>query len=339
MGACLKHFAANSQEKARLASNSVVDPRALREIYLAGFEEAVRTASPETIMCSCNMVNGTCACENKLLLSDILRDDWGFDGFVMTGWGAMDERVAAVEAGLELEMPGPCSVNAAELVEAVKAGKLDEAVLDRACERLLRVVLAHQDAETGPKPDFDGQRAIAREVAAGSCVLLSNKGGLPVAPGTKVAVIGAFAKEPRIQGGGSSHINSVKVECPYDELVNAGLICSYAPGYDAATGDTTEALVAEAVAAAKEAGRALVFAGLPSIMESEGYDRSALSLPQSHNRLIKALAESGVPVSVVLFCGSPVVMPWRGDVDAILLAYLGDGAAGGAPSPTWSRGR
>ncbi|MBR2552995.1 MAG: glycoside hydrolase family 3 C-terminal domain-containing protein [Erysipelotrichaceae bacterium] len=329
VGTSLKHFAANNQEKARLTSNSVIDERALCEIYLKPFEIAVRKSQPWTLMCSYNRINDVYSCENDWLLNQKLRQDWGFKGIVMTDWGAMNERVKALKAGLELEMPGKNSYNDQLIVDAVKNGELDPAVLDGAVSRLLEIILRFEEVE---KTSYDAaaHHALAREIAGGSLVLLKNEGALPLDSAKKYAVVGAFANKPRYQGAGSSKINSHKVDEPFAELQALGIDAVYAPGYSLENDEVDEALLQEAVECAKKQDAVIVFAGLPDAYESEGFDRTHMNMPASHNALIEAVAEVNPNVTVVLMCGSAVTMPWLDKVSAVLLAYLGGEAAGGA---------
>jgi beta-glucosidase len=331
VGTSLKHYAANNQEKARLTSDSVVDERALREIYLAGFETAVKTAAPWTLMCSYNKLNGVYASENKKLLTAILRDDWGFTGAVMTDWGAIDDRVEGIRAGLDLEMPGSGGFNDAKIVQAVQDGKLEESVLDVVVARLVDLILKAQE-QSSSRYDPALHHAVARTAASGSAVLLKNDGGLlPVQPGQRIAVIGALAKTPRYQGAGSSRINPSKLDSTVDALTAAGITFDYAPGYSLTPGAAPDAgLMAEAchVAAGKDV--VLIFAGLPDEYESEGFDRSSLDMPESHNRLIQAVAAVNPHVAVVLQLGAPVLTPWAKDVKAVLALYLSGQAIGSA---------
>lgn len=329
VGTSLKHFAANNQEKARLVSNSVVDMRALREIYLAPFEKAVKQAQPWTLMCSYNRINGEYSCENRWLLTDVLRKEWGFEGLVMTDWGAMNDRVKALKAGLELEMPGPSPYNDRKIVEAVKAGTLTEADLDQAVERILTMIEKAGEAEKRGY-DENAHHALAKKAAAESAVLLKNGGMLPLRKDASYAVIGAFAERPRYQGAGSSRINPHRVDSALDSFREMGLVFDYAPGYSLDSDECSQALIEEAAACAKGKDGAIVFAGLPDAYESEGYDRTHLNMPESHNALIEAVAAANPHVTVVLLCGSVVVMPWRDRVESILLAYLGGEAAGSA---------
>lgn len=332
IGVSMKHYAANNQEKARMTSNSVIDQRALREIYLAGFETAVKKEQPWTMMCSYNKVNGTYACENKTLLNDILREEWGFEGIVMTDWGAMDERDLGIDAGLDLEMPGPCAANDAKIVAAVNAGTLSMESLDKVVTRLIDLLLKSKASQ---KPDFrydvSSHHALARKIAAESAVLLKNNENiLPINKTANVAILGAFAKTPRYQGAGSSHINPHLIDNAFDEISKKGVKVEYAAGYSLTDDAVDETLISEAVAIAKQCDIAVVFAGLPDAYESEGFDRTKLDMPENHNRLIEEVCKVNPNTVVVLQCGSPVLMPWLSDVKSVLLCYLGGQAGGGA---------
>jgi beta-glucosidase len=331
VGTSLKHYAVNNQEKRRMSVSAVVDERALREIYLSAFEWAVKKGKPSTLMCSYNRINGVYASENKKILTDILRDEWGFDGLVMTDWGATNDRVEGVRAGLDLEMPGSNGFNDAKIVEAVKNGSLDEVLLDIVAERVTELILKAQSGQWGRSYDKTTHQALARKAARESAVLLKNDGALPVRAVVKAAVIGAFAKQPRYQGSGSSRINPTQMDNAYDALKEQGLSFEYADGYSLKPwSGPDQALIDEACAAAKGKDIAFVFAGLPDEYESEGFDRETLSLPESHNRLIEAVAKVNPNTVVILLCGAPVLMPWASEVNAILLAYLGGQAGGGA---------
>lgn len=329
VGTSLKHYAANNQESRRMSVNSVVDDRALHEIYLKAFEISVRKSQPWTVMCSYNKINGTYASDNKMLMTDVLRDDWGFEGLVVTDWGAMNDRVEAVLAGLDLEMPASGGANDAKIVEAVQNGKLKENDVDKIASRVVEMILKAQAAKkSGYRYDVDKHHQIARRAAAESCVLLKNNSGvLPLKVNVKVAVIGGFAKTPRYQGAGSSKINPTKVDNAYDELAKLGFTLTYAEGYKGFK--TDKALIAEAVKAAKEADVAVVFAGLPDEYESEGFDRKALNMPQSHTELIRAVAKANSKTVVVLQLGAPVITDWAADVEGLLVSYLGGQAGGG----------
>lgn len=332
VGVSLKHFAVNNQEYHRMSSDSVVDERALREIYLAGFETAVRRAKPWTVMCSYNRVNGTYAAENKRLLTEILRDEWGFDGYVVSDWGATTaERVKCLEAGLDLEMPGKNAANDRQLVEAVQNGTMDEKVLDTAAERILTVVLKYLDHK---KPetviDFEADHEKARKIAAESMVLLKNDGVLPLKKDAKVAFVGEFARTPRFQGGGSSNVNAYKVTSALEAAETMGLHVSFAPGYATKTPEPDAALLEEAAKTAEAADVAVVFVGITDAMESEGFDRRTLSMPENHEALVAAVSKVQKNTVVVVMCGGCITMPWLSDVRGVLYAYLGGEAVGPA---------
>lgn len=331
IGTSVKHFAANNQEHRRMSSNSVVDERTMREIYLPAFEAAVRRARAWTVMCSYNRINGVYASENHEYLTDILRGEWGFDGYVVSDWGAVSDRVAGIAAGLDLEMPSSGGVNDRRIVEAVRAGMLDEKLVDLAVERILTVnerYLQNKKPDTGW--DMEAQHSLARRLAAECMVLLKNEdGALPLREGRSLAVIGKFAAEPRYQGGGSSHINSFKVTGLMDALEGVERV-TYAQGYDTERDEIQDRLIDEAIAAARGADVAVIVAGLPDSFESEGYDRAHMRMPDCQNALIERVAEANPNTVVVLYNGSPVEMPWLGKVKAVIEAYLGGQAVGGA---------
>jgi beta-glucosidase len=329
VGVSVKHFAVNSQEKFRMTISAEVDERTLREIYLPAFENTVKKANPWTIMCAYNKINGEYCSENKWLLTDVLRNEWGFNGFVVSDWGAVNDRVKGVAAGLELEMPGTGGRNDRKLVQAVESGKLDEKILDQACERVLRVVFdSIEKKQNPPKYDREKEHLLARNLARETMVLLKNEGNiLPLKKDKKYAFIGAYAKTPRYQGGGSSHINSYKVVGAWDAATD--IQKEYAKGYqDGITED--QKLISEAVETARKADIAIVFAGLPEVYESEGFDRRHMNMPKSHLDLIEAVSKANPNTVVVLHNGSPVEMPWIKDVKAVLEAYLGGEAVGEA---------
>lgn len=332
VGTSLKHFAANNQEEGRLICDAIIDERALREIYLAGFEAAVKKSSPWTLMCSYNMINGVYSCENKRLLTDILRDEWGFNGLVMTDWAAMNERVKALAAGLELEMPGPAGENDKLIIDAVKSGALSEEVLNTAARRIIEMV---QKAGSRTRPEvspYEKSREVAKVAFLESAVLLKNQGLLPLAKASKIAVIGAFARQTRFQGSGSSFINTENVANAYDGFVSASADFEYAEGYSLEGGEPDTGKIAAAAELAKCKDAVVIFAGLPDEYESEGFDRTHMDLPDSHNRLIDAVSAVNPNVTVVLYTGSPVEMPWIDKVRAVLLAYLpGQEGAGVIP--------
>ena len=331
VGTSLKHYAANSQEHRRMSSSSEADERTLREIYLAAFETPVREAKPWTLMCSYNKINGTFASENRLLMTDILRDEWGFDGYVVTDWGAVADRVKGLAAGVDLEMPSSGGVNDKKIVEAVRAGELDEALLDLAVERILDVNYRYLDyAKPETVWDKEAQHILSARLAEECMVLLKNAGGiLPLQKGDAVAFIGEFAEKPRFQGGGSSHISCFKTASAMEAAAGIPNI-AYAKGFDVEKDETTDALVEEAARLAKNAKVAVVFAGLPDAYESEGYDRTHMCLPGCQNRLIQAVVRANPNTVVVLHNGSPVEMPWINDVRGLLEAYLGGQAVGEA---------
>lgn len=325
VGTSLKHFAANSQELCRFTSNSIMDERTLRELYLTGFEIAVKEGKPSTVMCSYPKLNGIHASDHKELLTDILRTEWGFDGMVVTDWGAMNGRIEGFRAGCDLNMPGGSDYMEKDVLQAVKAGLLPESAVDASARRVLEQVF--RAAETLKAPyacDYDARHEIARHAAEQGAVLLKNEGGiLPLKVDAKIAAIGAMAKSMRFQGAGSSHINPTKVSQPVDHLPGA----VYAPGCDD-RGDTTDAMIAEAGKAAKTAEVTVVFAGLPDRYESEGFDRDSMKMPEGHIRMIEAVAEANPNTVVVLLCGCAVECPWADKVKGIL--YMGlPGQAGG----------
>lgn len=330
VGTSIKHFAANNQEHRRMSCSSEIDERTFREIYLAAFEAAVKESRPDTVICSYNKINGTFASENHRLLTEILRDEWGFEGYVMSDWGAVNDRVKGLEAGLDLEMPASGGHTDAEIVEAVKTGVLDEAVLDTAVERILNIIFKFSDNRQPGKFDKEADHNLAARIARESMVLLKNDGILPLkGEGQKIAFIGKFAEKPRFQGGGSSHINSFKVTSALDAVKKYADV-SYAQGYDVKEDKVDEAMFAEAVETAEHADIAVVFAGLPDAFESEGYDREHMRMPECQNRLIAEIVKVQPNTVVVLHNGSPVEMPWADDVRGILESYLCGQAVGEA---------
>lgn len=339
VGSSLKHFAANNQEFDRMRASSDVDPRPLHEIYLRGFERVVTDAQPWTVMCSYNRINGVYASEDPWLLTQVLREDWGFDGLVVSDWGAVNDRVAGVAAGLDLEMPSSGGRTDAQLVAAVRAGELAESVLDTAAQRAIDLVrkAERRPAVTGPL-DVDRHHALAREAAGRSIVLLKNEGGvLPLAPEQKIAVIGAFATEPRFQGAGSSLINPTRVDNALDELrAVGGDRVTYAAGFAveggavAASGRSEGELRAEAVAVASASDVAVVMLGLPAAEESEGFDREHIDLPADQLALLDAVIDANPATVVVLSNGGVVALPFAGRVPAIVETWLLGQAGGGA---------
>ena len=311
-----------------MSSSSDADERTIREIYFPAFETAVKEAQPWTVMCSYNVINGVYANENKWLLNDVLRDEWGFKGYVMSDWGAVSDRVKGIIAGMDLEMPSSNGINDEKIVAAVKEGKLDEKLVDQACERILNIVYRYvENAKPDTPWDMEAQHQLAAQCAAECMVLLKNEDDiLPLNKQDAIAFIGEFAKTPRYQGGGSSHINSFKTTSALEAA--EGLNVCFAQGYSVAADCSTEEQLAEAVKAAKAAKVAVVFAGLPDSYESEGYDRTHMHLPAYMDKLIEAVAEANPNTVVVLYNGSPVEMPWVGKVKGILEGYLGGQAVG-----------
>ncbi len=330
IGTSVKHFAVNNQEYRRMSISAEADERTLREIYLSAFETIVKEAKPTTLMCSYNRINGVYSCENDWLLNKVLRDEWGFDGLVMTDWGAMNDRVSALKAGLDLEMPGSNGIRDKEIVEAVKNGELSEEVLNTTVRRVLHLVKHYYEHKIeNASYDKEAHHALARNAAAESAVLLKNDSILPLKPETKAAFIGKFAQVPRYQGGGSSHINSFKITSALDAVKEIAEV-TYAQGYDTKEDKVDEELLKEAVNAAANAEVAVIFAGLPDSFESEGYDRTHMELPQCQNHLIQEIAKVQKNIVVILHNGSPVRMPWLNDIKGLFSVYLGGQAVGGA---------
>lgn len=330
VGTSIKHFLANNQETRRMSSDSRIDERTLNEIYLAAFEGAVKKEKPWTVMCSYNKINGVYAAENHKYLTETLRDKWGFDGYVMSDWGAVNNRVEDLKAGLDLEMPSSNGVNDKLIVGAVESGELSEEVLDTAVERILNIVFRYEEnRDKSAFFDRDKDHELARKVAEETIVLLKNDGALPLYEQDEIAFIGKYAMKPRYQGGGSSHINSHKITSALDAVRGMGNI-SFAMGFDDKEDKTDEKLLAEAVETAKKAKVAVVFAGLPDAFESEGFDRQHMRMPDCQNELIEKVAAVQPNTIVVLHNGSPVEMPWANKVKGIVEAYLGGQAVGGA---------
>ena len=347
VGTSLKHFAANNQEADRMRVSSDVDPRPLREIYLRAFQGVVEDEQPWTVMCSYNRINGVYASEDPWLLTEVLREEWGFEGLVMSDWGASNVRTEGIKAGMDLEMPSSNGLTDRQLVAAVKSGELDEADLDRSAERVLNLIRrANERAAASGPLDVDAHHALAREAAARSIVLLKNEGGiLPLKPAQKVAVIGEFAEKPRFQGGGSSHITPTRVDVALDKIREIAGEVAYAPGYvlpEAPEGigmnggkapkqpeEVLAKLREEAVAAAQGAEIALVFIGLPDEDESEGFDREHIDLPAEHLALVDAVAAVNPNTVVVLSNGGVVALPFADRVPAIVESWL-LGQAGGS---------
>lgn len=342
VGACFKHFAANSQEHARMVSDSVVDERTLRELYLAPFENVVRHARPWSVMTAYNKLNGVYCSEHEWLLREVLRGEWGFDGAVVSDWGAMSSSVASVRAGLDLCMPGPRRDHARALVEAVHSGELEEGYVNEAAshiERLARRVKACQakgsvggasESSLSEEEFYRAHADLAREAAAQSAVLLKNDGVLPLNLDAKVAVIGAFARMPRYQGSGSSRINPKIIDNIWYRLEQRGVAAEYADGYDPTTGDADERQLLEAETLTARSDVAVVVAGLPARYESEGFDRKLMVMPRGMRELIDRICAANPRTVVVLQGGAPMEMPWRDSPAAILLMYLSGCQGGGA---------
>lgn len=332
VGASLKHFAANNQETDRLRVSSDVAPRPLREIYLRAFQRVIQDAEPWTVMCAYNRINGVYASEDPWLLTTVLRNQWGFEGLVVSDWGAVNDRVAGVRAGLDLEMPSSGGRTDAQLVEAVNAGALDEAAVDAVAQRVLDLVGKAHGASAEIEPDWDAHHALAREAAGRSIVLLRNEQAmLPLSPDTsRIAVIGEFAEKPRFQGAGSSLINPTRVDTALDAIrATATGRVDYAPGFSTSGEMDGDTLREEAVRIAGDADVVVVFLGLPAEEESEGFDRSHLELPDAQLRLIDEVAAANSRTVVVLSNGGVVTLPFRDRVPAILEGWL-LGQAGGS---------
>lgn len=331
VGVSVKHFAANNRENQRFTSSSNVSERALREIYLAQFERIVKEAQPATIMCSYNRLNGTLNSQNQRLLTDILRNEWGFQGLVMSDWGAVADHVAALEAGLDLEMPGKGQASVDEIVQAVKEGRLQESTLNRSALRVLQMSAKWgKDVDRPRSYDKAAQHEFARQLANDSIVLLKNNDHqLPLTANQSVAMIGELAAHPRYEGGGSSHVNAYHVVTP---LAAAPTNASYAQGYSLADDQPDEQLTREALALAKQSDRVVFFAGFPEAMETEGFDKETISLPDNQNKLLQQVIKVNPQVTVVLQNGSAVELPWANQVPAIVETYLAGEAVGEA---TW----
>lgn len=331
VGVSVKHFAANNREDQRFTSSSNIDERTLREIYLAQFERIVKEAHPATIMCSYNRLNGVLNSQNQRLLTEILRNEWGFDGLVMSDWGAVADHVAALKAGLDLEMPGKGPKSTQEIVQAVHEGRLQESTLNRSVLRVLQCVEKWgKDTSTVVDYDKDTQHSFARKMADDSIVLLKNDHHeLPLANKQKIAMIGELAEKPRYEGGGSSHVNAYNVVTP---LKAAPANVSYSKGYLIDQDAPDQHLQKEAVKLAQQAERVVFFAGFPENMETEGFDKQTISLPNNQNELLKAILAVNPHVTVVLQNGSAVAMPWADEVPAIVETYLAGEAVGEA---TW----
>ncbi len=320
-GVSLKHFALNNSENYRFMGDSVCDERAIREIYLKAFEIAVKTAKPETVMCAYNKINGTYCSQNKWLLSDVLRKEWGFDGLVMTDWGATHDRIAMLQAGLDLEMPGDTDICRKWIVDGVKSGELAEETLDKALENVLRLVYKHAGQKT-ERADFAAHDLLAEEIAEDCAVLMKNDGTLPLSADKKYFVVGELFEKMRYQGSGSSMINPWRLTTPKTAFDNAGVKYEYHKGYKENQIAADKTLIDEAVKRAEKYDTALAFIGLTDYVESEGCDRENMCLPENQLALIDALMKTGKKVVVVLYGGSPVELPFADKAAAILNMYL-----------------
>ena len=330
VGTSLKHFAANNQETDRLRISATISPRAMREIYLPAFEYIVKTAQPWTVMCSYNKINGVFSSQNRWLLTDVLRGEWGFKGIVMSDWGAVSDRVAALNAGLNLEMPPSNTDN--QIVAAARDGRIPATQLDEMAQGMIDLVAKARPAMSrdGYRYDVDAHNEVARQAAVESMVLLKNEDAtLPVAKGAKIAVIGEFARTPRYQGAGSSLINPTKLTSFLDAIEERGVAADFAPGFTLDDAAQDPALTEQAVTAAQQADVVLLFLGLPAAYESEGFDRTTLDIPAKQVEVLDAVAAANPNVAVVLSNGSVVSLPWQGRAKAILETWL-LGQAGGA---------
>ncbi|MBM7603996.1 beta-glucosidase [Metabacillus crassostreae] len=330
ISACPKHYAVNSQEHMRMTIDEIVDERSLREIYLTGFEKVVKESNPLTMMSSYNKVNGEFANENQHLANDILYSEWGFDGVIVTDWGGNNDRIAGLKAHNQLEMPSTNGITDKEIVDAIKAGTLDESILDEAVDQLLSLVFkVRLDDKEAVKVDYEEHYKKAVEAARQSIVLLKNENSiLPLKEETKVAVIGDFAKNPRYQGAGSSLINPYKLSNPLDSLQNSSLnIAGYAQGFKRLGGKSSK-LLKEATSLAESAEAVLLFIGLDESREAEGIDREDLKLDQNQLELVEALTKVSEKVIVVLSGGGAIELPFADDVQGIVHTYL-SGQGGG----------
>jgi beta-glucosidase len=331
-GACVKHFAMNNHEHRRNTTNVIADERTKRELYLRGFQIAITQSRPRMVMSAYNKIDGAYCSDDRWLLTGVLRDEWGFDGVVVSDWGAEADRVQGVAAGMDLEMPGGHD-RTGELRAALDSGELLPADVSQSAARVLGLQdLARPSAPTATAlaPLLASHDALAHRAAAESTVVLSNDGVLPLAPTTRVALIGAFAKQPRFQGGGSASVNAAAITTAFDALVDAGVDVSYAPGYDPVNPIPDSTLITEAVDAATRADVAVVMIGLPATSETEGYDRDTLALPEQHDALVYAVTRANPRTVVLVTSGAPVLMPWRERPAAVLHTYLGGQASGGA---------
>lgn len=328
IGTSIKHFLANNQEHRRMTSSSNIDERTLREIYLTAFESPIVDGKPWSVMCSYNRVNGVQVSESYRFLTTVLRNEWGFDGYVLSDWGAVKDRILGLKAGLDLEMPSSNGMNDKDIIEAVGDGSLDEKILNKSVERILNSVFKYEkNKNVNVEWNKEEQHKLAREIEDECIVLLKNEDILPLDGKSSTAFIGLFAKEPRYQGGGSSHINSFKIESAL-EAVKSKQNVLYAQGYNVDSEIINRNLINEAVSIAKNVKTAVVFVGLPDSFESEGYDRKHMKLPVNQTELIKAIIEVQPNTVIVLHNGSPIEMPWINEVKGVIELYLGGQAVG-----------
>ena len=332
VGTSVKHFAVNNQETYRMSVNAVVDERTMRELYLSAFETVVKKSAPATVMASYNLINGQSASENVHVLDEILEKEWGYKGIVISDWGAVNHRVDGVKAGMHVEMPSSGGMNDELIVEAVKAGTLDEKVLDENVDRILDSVFTlYGQRKEGATYDIGEHDAFARKAASECCVLLKNKNKiLPLSKKDKILVVGDMARNPRFQGAGSSFINCHKITSALDALTEEGVQFEFEEGYYKKTRKDCSKLIEKAVERAKDFDKVVIFAGLPGEYEAEGFDRKDMDMPASHNTLISEIAKVNKNVVVVLSTGAVVTMPWINDVKGVLLAGLAGQNSGGA---------
>ncbi len=336
VAACLKHFAVNNQEGWRMRLDTVVDERTLRELYLSGFEIAVAGSDPWTLMTAYNKVNGEHVGESRRLVTDVLREEWGFGGLVVSDWLAVADRPASLNAGLDLEMPSSAGAWDARVLAALESGELEESQLDQSCVRLVTLVLrttAERAARRAEPADVEAHHRLARRAAVAGTVLLTNDGILPLRPSGRIALVGAFARSPRYQGAGSSLVNPTRLDTALDAMrarLGEDARLDHARGYDPVTGATTPELLAEARRVAAAADVVVLMVGLPAAHESEGFDRTTLRLPADHDTLVDVVTAANARTVVVLSNGGAVEIPWAERPAALVEAHLGGQASGSA---------
>lgn len=335
IGTSIKHFAVNNQEHRRKSVNAVIDERALREIYLASFEEAIKKSKPLTVMSSYNQVNGEFVGESNSLLTDILRNEWGFDGFVISDWGAVNERVDGLKAGLDLEMPSSNGIGESKIIQAIQTGELLEEDLNKSIERLLRIIFAVANNNKGRETyNPEEHHHLAKQAASDGMVLLKNKDNiLPISKRQSMSIIGELAIKPRYQGGGSSNVNPTKLDNIYKQIklkISEETNITYAQGYDLTSDKSDMELINEAKKEAEKTDISILFIGLPERYEAEGYDRTHLDIPENQKQIIEEISKVQSNVIVVLSNGAPIEMPWLHKTKAVLEGYLGGQALGSA---------